>query len=105
MQHPRHILLGSQAAPPLPLPVLIDSAARLQRRPILEAFAPEAREIGLATKISQAHCGPITFDGKLHDCVGYRYLWQVLERAHQTGQCLPFEAQVYFFGYCSDQRH
>jgi citrate lyase subunit beta / citryl-CoA lyase len=32
----------------------------------------------------------------LHDRASYRYFWQVLERAHQTGRALPAEAQVFF---------
>ena len=30
--------------------------------------------------------GPISFGGQLHDRASYRYYWQVLERAHQTGK-------------------
>lgn len=71
-----------------------------QIRPILEAFAPTEREIEDATKIIAAAAGsdwaPISFDGKLHDRASYRYFWQVLERAHQTGRALPAEAQIYF---------
>ena len=71
-----------------------------QIRPILAAFAPEAQEIELATRILasaiQADWAPISVAGKLHDRASYRYFWQVLERAHQTGQCLSNEAQVYF---------
>jgi len=32
----------------------------------------------------------------LHDRASYRYYWQVLERAHQTGRLLPPESQIYF---------
>ena len=71
-----------------------------QIRPILEAFAPQAQEIELATNIiraaGEADWAPISLDGKLHDRASYRYFWQVLERAHQTGQSLPSEAQAYF---------
>ncbi len=71
-----------------------------QIRPILEAFAPGEGEIEDATKIiavaAQADWAPISFEGKLHDRASYRYYWQVLERAHQTGRVLPREAQVYF---------
>jgi citrate lyase subunit beta/citryl-CoA lyase len=34
--------------------------------------------------------------GKLHDRASYRYFWQVLERAHQTGRRLPDAARSYF---------
>ena len=73
-----------------------------QIRPILEAFAPTEGEIEFATKIIAAAAhndwAPISFDNQLHDRASYRYFWQVLERAHQTGRVLPPEAQVYFLG-------
>ena len=72
-----------------------------QIRPILEAFAPQSHEIELATNIllaaRQADWAPISYGGKLHDRASYRYFWQVLERAHQTGRPLPDEARRYFF--------
>ena len=71
-----------------------------QIRPILAAFAPSEGEIENATKIVAAaaysNWAPISFEGQLHDRASYRYFWQVLERAHQTGRPLPPEAQVYF---------
>ncbi len=71
-----------------------------QIRPILEAFAPSEAEIDDATKIIVAAArndwAPISFDGKLHDRASYRYYWQTLERAYQTGRVLPSEAQAYF---------
>ena len=71
-----------------------------QIRPILEAFSPTKGEIEDATKIIaaavNADWAPISFDGKLHDRASYRYFWQVLERAHQTGRAMPLEAQTYF---------
>lgn len=71
-----------------------------QIRPILHAFAPERAEVELATEIvSRAQAqdwAPISVGGKLHDRASFRYFWQVLERAHQTGCTLPREAQAYF---------
>ena len=71
-----------------------------QIRPILSAFAPTEGEIENATKIIAAAArddwAPISFDGQLHDRASYRYFWQVLERAHQTGRMLPSESQIYF---------
>ena len=71
-----------------------------QIRPILEAFAPSAHEIETATQIvaaaERADWAPISFQGKLEDRASYRYYWQVLERAHQTGRQLPQEAQGWF---------
>lgn len=71
-----------------------------QIRPIVEAFAPPAHEIELAANIMtaaiQADWAPISFGDKLHDRASYRYFWQVLERAHQTGRHLPIEVRSYF---------
>lgn len=71
-----------------------------QIRPILEAFAPGADEIEIATKIIaaavQAEWAPISMAGQLHDRASYRYFWQVLERAHQTGRAIPAEARGWF---------
>jgi len=71
-----------------------------QIRPILRGFAPLASEVDVAARIvqaaSQADWAPIAVDGTLHDRASYRYFWQVLERAHRTGQTLPAELQHYF---------
>lgn len=68
--------------------------------PILQAFAPDSAEVELAADIvarafAQAWA-PISLGGKLHDRASYRYFWQVLERAHQTGCTLPPAAQAFF---------
>jgi len=71
-----------------------------QIRPILAAFAPTQDDIENATNIIAAAVredwAPISFKGQLHDRASYRYFWQVLERAHQTGRTLPAESRVYF---------
>jgi citrate lyase subunit beta/citryl-CoA lyase len=71
-----------------------------QIRPILEAFAPTAHEIEIATKIiaeaARADWAPISYEGKLEDRASYRYYWQVLERAHRTGRKLPDEVLGWF---------
>ncbi len=71
-----------------------------QIRPILEAFAPSASEVDEAADIvvaaQQADWAPIKVDGRLHDRASYRYYWQVLERAHQSGGVLPPSARSYF---------
>lgn len=71
-----------------------------QIRPILAAFAPTESEIHDATEIiaraANADWKPISFHHKLHDRASYRYYWQVLERAHQTGQVLPPQARSFF---------
>lgn len=71
-----------------------------QIRPIVEAFAPAAQEVETAAAViaaaQQARWAPISFRGKLEDRASYRYYWQVLERAHQTGRALPPSAQAWF---------
>ncbi|MES2423889.1 MAG: aldolase/citrate lyase family protein [Pseudomonadota bacterium] len=71
-----------------------------QIRPILDAFAPGEREIDEAAALIlaavAADWGPVNFKGQLHDRASYRYFWQVLERAHQTGRPLPAEVGGYF---------
>jgi citrate lyase subunit beta/citryl-CoA lyase len=72
-----------------------------QIRPILSAFAPQADEIDMASKIvraaAAAQWAPLSFEGKLHDRASFRYFWQVLERAHQTGRLhADDESQVFF---------
>jgi citrate lyase subunit beta/citryl-CoA lyase len=71
-----------------------------QIRPILAAFAPDAQEVEQACTIIEAAAaadwGPISHQGKLHDRASFRYYWQLLERAHQTGRVLPLSVQHYF---------
>jgi len=71
-----------------------------QIRPILDAFAPQERDIDLACGIiaaaARADWAPIKLDGQLHDRASYRYYWQVIERAHQTGRALPDTMLAYF---------
>jgi citrate lyase subunit beta/citryl-CoA lyase len=71
-----------------------------QIRPILEAMAPRAQEIELASEIiaaaQAADWAPISHEGQLHDRASYRYFWQVIERAHRTGRELPPEMKLYF---------
>jgi citrate lyase subunit beta / citryl-CoA lyase len=71
-----------------------------QIRPILAAMAPSEHEVEVASEIIaaavSADWAPVSFKGQLHDRASYRYFWQVLERARQTGRVLPPAAQVYF---------
>jgi citrate lyase subunit beta/citryl-CoA lyase len=71
-----------------------------QIRPILAAFSPQAEEIDLATNIilnaANADWAPISFGGQLHDRASYRYYWQVLERARQTGVHLAKELTAFW---------
>jgi len=70
-----------------------------QIRPILEAMAPSAAEVERAVQIVlAAHAvqwAPISHGGQLHDRASYRFFWQLLERAHRTGQNLPTEIQAW----------
>ena len=71
-----------------------------QIRPLLAAFAPSQDDIDTATKIIAAAAGadwaPISFEHTLHDRSSYRYFWQVLERAHQTGKTLAPAVKQWF---------
>jgi len=71
-----------------------------QIRPILEAMAPTEAEIDRASEIilaaHAAQWAPISHSGQLHDRASYRFFWQVLERAHQTGRAMPKEVQLFF---------
>jgi citrate lyase subunit beta/citryl-CoA lyase len=71
-----------------------------QIRPVIEAMAPTADEIEMAANLIQAardaEWAPVSFKGQLHDRASYRFFWQVLERAHQTGRALPQAVQTYF---------
>jgi len=71
-----------------------------QIRPILAAFAPNESEIerasGIIAAAAQAEWAPIRHHNQLHDRASYRYFWQVIERAHQTGRPLPDTIQKFF---------
>ena len=68
-----------------------------QIRPILEAMAPSEAQIEEASRIilaaQAALWAPISHAGQLHDRASYRFFWQLIERAHQTGRPLPSEIQ------------
>jgi len=69
--------------------------------PILAAFAPDAEEVQMAADIihaaQAAEWAPIRHHDTLHDRASYRYYWQLLERAHRTGQPLPSGARKAWF--------
>ena len=71
-----------------------------QIRPILEAMAPSEAQIDQASAIilaaHAAQWAPISHGGQLHDRASYRFFWQLLERAHQTGRRFPQELQLFF---------
>ena len=71
-----------------------------QIRPVVEALAPTADEIDQASGLIEAaereDWAPISHAGQLHDRASYRFFWQVIERAHQTGRALPSSMQKHF---------
>jgi citrate lyase subunit beta/citryl-CoA lyase len=73
-----------------------------QIRPILQAMAPSEAQIEQASEIilaaQAAQWAPISHAGQLHDRASYRFFWQLIERAHQTGRRLPQEIQSFFAG-------
>ncbi len=73
-----------------------------QIRPILEAMAPSEAQIDQASEIIlaaiAADWAPISHAGQLHDRASYRFFWQLIERAHQTGRRLPSQIQLFFSG-------
>lgn len=71
-----------------------------QIRPIVEAFSPDEADIASALAIIEAAVAadwaPVQHAGRLHDRASYRYYWQVIERAHQTGHLLPDAVRSWF---------
>ena len=71
-----------------------------QIRTIVDVFAPTLGEVDEAAHIIQQAAShewaPTQVAGKLHDRASYRFYWQTLERAHQTGRALPAEMAYYF---------
>ena len=71
-----------------------------QIRPIVEAFSPDEADIASAVAIIEAAVAadwaPVQHAGRLHDRASYRYYWQVIERAHQTGHPLPDAVRSWF---------
>jgi citrate lyase subunit beta/citryl-CoA lyase len=72
-----------------------------QIRPIVAAFAPDAREVDEAIAIIDAAAAagwaPIRRADVLHDRASYRYWWRIAVRARRTGVLLPEEFERRFF--------
>lgn len=68
---------------------------------IVDAMKPDYSEVIAAASIlltaQKADWGPIQFEGELHDRATYRYFWELLQRAKQTGVEVPAEADQAFF--------
>jgi len=71
-----------------------------QIKPIVDAMAPDFSEVKTGCEIllaaQKASWGPIQHDGDLHDRATYRYYWELVQRAHVSGQALPGDAQAWF---------
>lgn len=70
--------------------------------PIVEAMRPDFSEVEEAGEIlaaaQDADWGPIQQRGRLHDRASYRYYWELLQRARQTGMPIDPAHLARFFG-------
>jgi citrate lyase subunit beta/citryl-CoA lyase len=73
-----------------------------QIEPIVKAMSPDFSEVQRGCEIllaaQKASWGPIQHGGDLHDRATYRYFWELIQRAHVSGQKLPTDAETAFFG-------
>lgn len=71
-----------------------------QIRAIVDAMAPDFSEVEAGCEIlvaaQKASWGPIQHRGDLHDRATYRYYWELVQRAHVSGQPLPDETRSWF---------
>ena len=74
-----------------------------QVQAIIDAFAPTIAEVDQAIAIidaaEAAGWDRIRYRDAVYDRAGYRYFWQVLERAHRTGQPIPAEITQRWFDH------
>lgn len=72
-----------------------------QIQAIVDAMKPNYDEVTDAANIllaaQAADWGPIQYAGELHDRATYRYFWEVLQKAKQTGVTLSAEVDQKFF--------
>ncbi|MDO8519177.1 MAG: aldolase/citrate lyase family protein [Deltaproteobacteria bacterium] len=68
---------------------------------IVSAMTPDYSLVQKGANIlvaaQKANWGPIQYEGDLHDRATYRYYWELVQRAHVSGQKLPEEAEKAFF--------
>ncbi|WP_024955047.1 HpcH/HpaI aldolase/citrate lyase family protein [Sulfurospirillum arcachonense] len=68
---------------------------------IVDAMKPDFTEVEDAGNIliaaQNAAWGPIQYAGELHDRATYRYFWELVQRAHFSGQKLSEEVNKRFF--------
>ncbi|MCG8419754.1 MAG: aldolase/citrate lyase family protein [Proteobacteria bacterium] len=71
----------------------------VQIKPIIDAMAPDFSEVQTACEIllaaQKVSWGPLQHAGELHDRATYRYLWELVQRAHLSGQTLPAEVDAW----------
>ena len=71
-----------------------------QIQPIVHAMQPDFSEVTQACEIllaaQAAAWGPIQHAGDLHDRATYRYFWELVQRAHVSGQALPGDVHGWF---------
>jgi len=72
-----------------------------QIQSIVDAMKPDFSEIEAGQHILlaayQNDWGPIQYEGELHDRATYRYYWELVQRAHFSGQPLLAEIEEQFF--------
>ncbi|RMH39550.1 MAG: CoA ester lyase [Deltaproteobacteria bacterium] len=70
-----------------------------QIKPIVDAMAPDFSEVQKGCEIllaaQAASWGPIQHAGELHDRATYRYYWELVQRAHLSGQALPADVKAW----------
>ncbi len=68
-----------------------------QIKPIVDAMSPDFSEVTAGCEIllaaQKASWGPIQHAGELHDRATYRYYWELIQRAHLSGQTLPTDVR------------
>lgn len=72
-----------------------------QIKSIVDAMKPDFSELEDAQHILMAaqdsNWGPIQYAGELHDRATYRYFWELVQRAHLSGDSLMDEVKQRFF--------
>lgn len=72
-----------------------------QIKSIVDAMKPDFSELvdaqNILIKAQDSNWGPIQYDGELHDRATYRYFWELVQRAHFSGEKLLEEAEKRFF--------
>lgn len=71
-----------------------------QIQSIVDAMRPDFSELEDAQNIllaaQKANWGPIQYAGELHDRATYRYFWELVQRAHFSGDALQDDVKAWF---------